>query len=92
MKLGKVVIEGKTKIVYELPDEPGCVLLQNKDRITAGDGARAHDMEGKAVFSNNTNGNIYSLLNAAGKKQLCSYCCTDYCTVPHNYPGLWMLV
>ena len=66
-KLGKVVIEGKTKVVYELPGRDGLVLLQSKDRITAGDGARAHDMEGKAAFSNATNGNIFRLLNNAGK-------------------------
>lgn len=66
--LGKVVIEGKTKVVYELAGREGHVLLQNKDRITAGDGAKSHEMQGKAALSNTTNGNLMRLLNAAGVK------------------------
>ena len=34
-KLGKLLNEGKTKQIYDLPDNPGHVLLMNKDRITA---------------------------------------------------------
>ena len=68
LKLGKLIIEGKTKTVHELVDRPGQVLLQSKDRITCGDGARAHDMEGKAALATNTNCNIFKLLNSAGIK------------------------
>jgi len=57
-KLGKKIIEGKTKAVYELVDDPENCLLENKDRITAGDGVKAHDMEGKAEISNSTNGKV----------------------------------
>ncbi|XP_070552677.1 multifunctional protein ADE2-like [Ptychodera flava] len=63
---GKKLIEGKTKIVYELPNNQ--VLLQSKDRITAGDGARAHDMKGKAAISTATTSKIFELLNNAGIK------------------------
>jgi len=67
-KLGKKIIEGKTKVVYELVDEPENCLLENKDRITAGDGVKAHDLEGKAEISNSTNGKVFQILNNAGIK------------------------
>lgn len=65
-KLGKLVIEGKTKQVYDigLPDE---VLIISKDRITAGDGVRAHDLQGKATISNQTNAKVFELLNSVGE-------------------------
>lgn len=66
-KLGNVIIEGKTKKVYDLPEVPGHCLLLNKDRITAGDGVKAHDMEGKAAISNQTNAKVFEILKAAGK-------------------------
>ncbi|KAK3099600.1 hypothetical protein FSP39_006889 [Pinctada imbricata] len=68
LNLGALVIEGKTKAVYDIVDSPGHVLLQNKDRITAGDGARAHDMVGKAAISTATTVAIFELLTNAGIK------------------------
>lgn len=67
-KLGEKIIEGKTKIVYELIDHPGKVFVESKDRITCGDGARAHDMVGKAKISTATAGSIFELLKNAGIK------------------------
>lgn len=69
---GEVVIEGKTKVVYELiEDETGSkekyVVVENKDKITAFDGTRSHDMKGKAAISNATNAKVFDFLNAAGK-------------------------
>lgn len=72
-KLGKKLYEGKTKQVFDLPEMPDHVLLLNKDRITAGDGARAHDLEGKADISNQTNGKVFGILNAAGKENSNSF-------------------
>ncbi|XP_069167238.1 bifunctional phosphoribosylaminoimidazole carboxylase/phosphoribosylaminoimidazole succinocarboxamide synthetase [Procambarus clarkii] len=65
---GAVIIEGKTKVVHEVIGDPNRVLVVNKDRITAGDGARAHDLEGKAVISNATNGKVFAFLRKAGIK------------------------
>ena len=70
LKLGSVVIEGKTKIVYDLPDRDGQVFIQSKDRITAGDGAKSHAMEGKAAISTSTTSSIFNLLNTAGNNNI----------------------
>lgn len=43
-------------------------MLLNKDRITAGDGAKAHDLAGKSAISNATNGLVFNILNKAGLK------------------------
>lgn len=67
-KLGKVLNEGKTKQIYDLPDQPGFVLLLNKDKISAHNGVRMDNMEGKAAISNQTNGKVFELLNSAGVK------------------------
>jgi phosphoribosylaminoimidazole carboxylase/phosphoribosylaminoimidazole-succinocarboxamide synthase len=71
VKVGDKVIEGKTKVVYEIPGTPHHVLLQSKDRITAGDGERAHEMIGKAEISTATTCAIFELLNTAGNFHTC---------------------
>uniref|UniRef100_A0A336KFW7 CSON001050 protein n=1 Tax=Culicoides sonorensis TaxID=179676 RepID=A0A336KFW7_CULSO len=76
-KLGKKIYEGKTKQVFDLVDNPELVLLLNKDRITAGDGARAHDLEGKAEISNQTNAKVFGILNAAGVRTAFVKCISD---------------
>lgn len=67
-KLGKLINEGKTKRVYELANDPTLCLLESKDRITAGDGAKSHALEGKAAISTSTNVKVFGLLNQAGIK------------------------
>ena len=67
-KLGKLIIEGKTKRVYEFADNPKLCYLESKDRITAGDGVKSHELEGKAAISNATNAKVFQLLNQAGLK------------------------
>jgi len=54
-------------MIFAIEDDPFLVLIQSKDRITAGDGARAHDMEGKAAISTSTTSDIFTMLNNAGK-------------------------
>lgn len=66
-KLGKIIIEGKTKQIYEIPSNPDQCILLSKDRITAGDGVKAHDLEGKAVISTKTCAKVFDLLNQVGK-------------------------
>ncbi|XP_012288269.1 multifunctional protein ADE2 [Orussus abietinus] len=66
--LGKLIIEGKTKKVFEVLEDSSLCLLQSKDRITAGDGVKAHDLEGKAAISTATTAKVFELLNQAGIK------------------------
>lgn len=68
LKLGEKLNEGKTKIVYDLPGLPGHVLLQSKDRITAGNATRQNEMEGKAAISTATATKVFELLKHAGIK------------------------
>ena len=58
------VAQGKTKIIYE--ENEGVILVRSKDDITAGDGARRDVLRGKAAIATATNGNVFTLLNAAG--------------------------
>lgn len=53
--------------MFELVDHKDQCLLLNKDRITAGDGVKAHDLEGKAAISNQTNAKVFDILKSAGK-------------------------
>jgi len=57
---------GKTKVISKVKNAAGMVVIRSKDRITAGDGARAHDMAGKSVISTSTNCSVFELLNKAG--------------------------
>jgi len=68
LKTGKLIIEGKTKRVLELVSEPGHVLLQSKDRISAFDGLVQHEMSGKAAISTATTCKVFELLSTAGIK------------------------
>lgn len=72
-KLGKLIIEGKTKQVYDIPSSPGHCILLSKDRITAGDGVKAHDLAGKAVVSNKTTTKVFEILNSVGNKLFFCY-------------------
>nr|BAE93515.1 hypothetical protein similar to phosphoribosylaminoimidazole carboxylase [Enchytraeus japonensis] len=66
--VGEKVIEGKTKIVSTIKNQPDLVLVHSKDRITAGDGAKSHVMEGKAEISTKTAATIFGILKRAGIK------------------------
>lgn len=63
-----MIIEGKTKQVFELIDDPSLCLLISKDKITAGDGVKSHSLVGKSSISNATAAKVFALLNKAGLK------------------------
>ncbi len=60
------IIEGKTKTIYQNPDDPKTVFMVFRDDITAGDGAKHDIMEGKALIDWQTNRDIFEFLNRHG--------------------------
>ena len=72
-QIGDVIIEGKTKKVFRLvrPENKSNiseVYVLNKDRITAGDGVKAHELKDKGRLSTQTNCAVFNYLNAVGVK------------------------
>ena len=59
----KKITEGKTKIIYENPEDSQTVYMVFKDDITAGDGVKHDKISGKALVDWKTNRDIYELLN-----------------------------
>ncbi|KAK7889591.1 hypothetical protein WMY93_025151 [Mugilogobius chulae] len=68
LKVGQKLNEGKTKQIFELVDQPGQVLVQSKDQITAGNAVRKDQMEGKAAIANKTTSSVFKLLQESGIK------------------------
>jgi phosphoribosylaminoimidazole-succinocarboxamide synthase len=66
MEYGRKLAEGKTKIVYAHPTDPTLVILEHKDSISAGDGARRNAIEGKGAISGRTAANVFAMLQGAG--------------------------
>ena len=66
MQFGALLAEGKTKQIYAHPSDATLAIMQHKDAITAGDGARRHVIPGKAVLSGPTTANVYALLARNG--------------------------
>jgi len=55
------IAEGKTKVIWE--GNPDTVLIESKDAITAGDGARKETILGKAALATTTTCNVFRLLD-----------------------------
>lgn len=70
LKIGQKLNEGKTKQIFELLDQPGLVLVQSKDQITAGNAVRKDQMEGKAAIANKTTSCVFQLLRESGEDSL----------------------
>lgn len=64
---GAKIIEGKTKIVFEDASNAELCIIESKDRITAGDGAKSHELEGKAEISTSTNHLLFTFLKKSGE-------------------------
>lgn len=62
----KKLAEGKTKIIYENPENPKSVFMVFKDDITAGDGVKHDVIKGKAFIDWKTNKDIFEFLNRMG--------------------------
>jgi phosphoribosylaminoimidazole-succinocarboxamide synthase len=62
----KKLAEGKTKIIYENPEDEKTVFMVFKDDITAGDGVKHDIIKGKALVDWKTNCDIFELLNRKG--------------------------
>ena len=79
--------EGKTKILHLIRNRPGKTLVEAKNDITAGDGAKHDVIEGKGSLSTMTTCNVFRLLKACGvpvafDEQVgdCQFI-ADYCTM-----------
>jgi phosphoribosylaminoimidazole-succinocarboxamide synthase len=63
---GLEVARGKTKALFELVGQPDVLVVQALDSITAGDGARRHEIAGKGRIAAKTTARVYRLLNLTG--------------------------
>jgi phosphoribosylaminoimidazole-succinocarboxamide synthase len=63
---GSQLAEGKTKIIYAVPDDPTLAYMVHKDAITAGDGAKRDVIEGKGGLSCRTTSAVFRYLRARG--------------------------
>ncbi|CAG0908897.1 unnamed protein product, partial [Darwinula stevensoni] len=68
MEKGALLAEGKTKRIYEIPQEPGLVLVESKDRLTAFGGAKSHEVDGKAHLATRTTSLVFAFLRDIGMK------------------------
>lgn len=66
MKKGREVTRGKTKALYEHPDQSGLYIVASGDDITAGDGARHSVIPGKGRIAAKTTARVFRLLNLCG--------------------------
>ena len=63
---GELLTEGKTKKVFAT-EKSGQVIIESKDDVTAGDGAKRDVITGKAALSNRTTSNAFRLLKVSGR-------------------------
>jgi phosphoribosylaminoimidazole-succinocarboxamide synthase len=63
---GNEVARGKTKVLYESLGQPHQLVVTQMDSISAGDGARRHEIAGKGRLAAQTTARIFRLLNLCG--------------------------
>lgn len=66
MNTSELIREGKTKKIWRYPATTADVIIESKDDITAGDGIRREQFEGKGVYSNAVAVKCFELLTAHG--------------------------
>ncbi|MEK7599053.1 MAG: phosphoribosylaminoimidazolesuccinocarboxamide synthase [Patescibacteria group bacterium] len=63
--MNQIIREGKTKKIM-MADMPEHVIIESKDDITAGDGAKRDVISGKGELANLTTSNVFRFLKACG--------------------------
>jgi phosphoribosylaminoimidazole-succinocarboxamide synthase len=63
---GIEIARGKTKVLYENPGQPHQLVVAQTDSISAGDGARRHEIPGKGRLAAQTTARVFRLLNLCG--------------------------
>ncbi len=66
MNKGIEIARGKTKVLYENPGQPHQLVVAQTDQISAGDGARRHEIAGKGRLAGQTTARVFRLLNLCG--------------------------
>lgn len=66
MNKGRELTRGKTKVLYELEDQPDLLVVSQMDNISAGDGARRDVIPGKGRIAAKTTARVFRLLNLCG--------------------------
>lgn len=66
MNKGLEIARGKTKVLYENPGQPHQLVVAQTDSISAGDGARRHEIAGKGRLAAQTTARVFRLLNLCG--------------------------
>jgi phosphoribosylaminoimidazole-succinocarboxamide synthase len=66
MNKGIEIARGKTKVLYENPGQPHQLVVAQMDSISAGDGARRHEIAGKGRLAAQTTARVFRLLNLCG--------------------------
>ena len=66
MNKGPEITRGKTKALYEHPDQKDTLVVAQFDNISAGDGARRNTIPGKGRIAAKTTSRVFRLLNLCG--------------------------
>jgi phosphoribosylaminoimidazole-succinocarboxamide synthase len=66
MQKGRELARGKTKILFEAEGNPDLLVVQQTDAITAGDGARRDEIDGKGRIAAKTTARVFRMLNLCG--------------------------
>jgi len=67
IKAGKLIYQGKAKGVYET-DDPQKVIVEFRDDITAGDGAKKDSINGKGFWNSIISAKLFEIIEDAGIK------------------------